>query len=112
MSTIKFKAKKVYANKNQEDKYLMIGLADGDIEYDNYILFQREYDLDDNEIDGIYIECNGDTCFNCCEKFSLNQNEMQIEIQETKIIIDISNIEISDKFSEYIKEIFREFTSK
>jgi len=115
MHRLTFKAKALHASKNNGDKYFMVGLSDDKLNVKDYVIFQKPFNLgkyDDPlaEANGIYVECNGDHCYNCTKDVVLTVNELSFIVQEeTEIIIDISEIKISTKFINYMSEIFGDF---
>ena len=111
MFRLDFIANVVHTSKNSKGNYFMVGLADDKYNYKNYIIFQKpiklgKYDDPNAAINGTYIECNGDICYNGCTKAILTKNKFSLIIKDTPIGIDISNVQITDKFISYLKEIF------
>jgi len=91
----------------------MVGLSDDKLNYEKYIIFQRPFNLDKDDdprtaANGIYIECNGDSCFNCCSTISLEINKLFLVVQDTEIEVDLSEVKVPKKFTRYLKEIFNE----
>jgi len=78
---------------------------------EKYILFQKPYQLskadDPNaKVNGIYIECNGDSCFNCCERIEINNKRLTLIVQDSEILIDIEDLALPSNFVPYLKDIF------
>lgn len=111
MFKLDFKAKICTASKNSRNNYYMIGFADDKYDYKNYIIFQKPIKLgvDDDpeaELNGLYAECNGDVCYNCCKFAKLSNHLFYIEIKDSIITIDINDVKVNNRFVEYAKEIF------
>lgn len=111
MCKVNFKAKVSHATKNSKDNYYMVGFANDKYNVDNYILFQRPITLtkdDDPEADinGLYAECNGDQCYNQVKKVTMTNETFEVEVIDSLITIDISDIKLNKRIINYIKEIF------
>jgi hypothetical protein len=105
MDEIKFKAKVSHASKVSAGKYYMLGFADGKYDYENYILFQKSYDPDDD--DGIFCDCNGAEIYNKVKYVIYADDTFETQIDDTVVTVDISNVKINEKkFTEYVKIIF------
>ena len=105
MCKVNFKAKVSYASKNSKDNYYMVGFANDKYNVDNYILFQKPITLkkDDDpeaELNGLYAECNGDQCYNQVNEI------LEVEVSDSLITIDITDIKLDKRTMTYIKEIF------
>ena len=117
MSIVNFKAKVSSAERNDEDGFFMIGLADDEYDFDNYILLEKAFSFSEDDkatgMDGHYFEINGQEngAYKLCTQVILNKEEI-VFILDTditgdleKVIIDISAIEEEDGFNEYLREI-------
>ena len=110
MERFKWKAGFSTAQKITEDKYYQIGLAEDQYDFDNYILFQKAYELSDDEDpeaeqNGIYAEANGDTCFNKVEYVKLTPTVFEASIYGSLLEIDIAEAAITEEFKKYAKSI-------
>ena len=113
MFRLEFKAKAITASRNKKDNYYMVGFADDKYNYKNYILFQRpitlgEDDDPESELNGIYAECNGDVTYNTYKSVSLTYETVVFEVQDSIIVVDLSDVKLNKRFVEYSKEIFKE----
>lgn len=113
MYKVEIKAKFAHASIEKKDNYYLVGLAEDEFDYEKYIIFQKPYKLgkDDDpkaKINGIYIECNGDSCFNCCNGISIDKKELRLIVQDSEIVIDIEGINLPETFIPYLSEIFGE----
>lgn len=111
MFEIKFEAKKVDITDEKEDKYYMVSLADDENDPKNYLIFQKTYDPEeleeDSELSGTYLECNGESCYDCCNLMVLNGNELSFEVKGTKFnIYLIDEVFNRTKFIDYMNKIF------
>ncbi|SHE68559.1 Imm10 family immunity protein [Pedobacter caeni] len=111
MDKVEFKAKFAHASIEKKDNYYLVGLAEDEFDYEKYILFQKPYKFGKNDnpnakSNGIYVECNGDSCFNCCKEIRINHKNLTLVVQESQIIIDIENVDLPKNFVEYLKGIF------
>lgn len=111
MYRVDIKAKFAHASIEKKDNYYLVGLAEDEFDYEKYIIFQKPYKLGENDdskakINGIYVECNGDSCFNCCSEISIDSKKLRLIIQESEIIIDIEEVNLPETFIPYLKEIF------
>lgn len=110
---VEFKARFAYASKEIEEKYFLVGLAEDEYDYEKYIIFQKSYAHDKEEDsntshNGVYVECNGDSCFNCCTSIRLSNTELRLIVSDSEIIVDIEDVKLPTNFIEYLKEIFGE----
>lgn len=111
MCKVNFKAKVSHASKNSKDNYYMVGFANDKYNVDNYILFQKPITLkkdDDPEADlnGLYAECNGDQCYNQVKRGTITNEILEVEVSDSLITIDITDIKLDKRTMTYIKEIF------
>ena len=111
MARYRYKADICTASKKTRDKYYQIGLANDKYVVESYILFQKPYDLDEDENpeaeqNGIYAEANGDRCFNKVEYVKITSTTFEASVYGSIFEIDISEIKITKKFLEYAQEIF------
>jgi hypothetical protein len=110
MHIVQFKAYHLHASKEDEDKFYMVGLSDSEFNYNKYIILQKPYDLDDDEdpnapSNGVFVECNGDVCFNCCKSAVLTKNHITFFVQDVKIKIDIRDVNVTELFLKYLNAI-------
>lgn len=120
MNEIKFKANTIHAEKNNIEEYFMVGLADDKFNYQNYIIFQKAFKFDEDDIacgmDGHYFEINdqSNSGYKCCKRVILTNEHLEIFLEPgviselDKIQVDISEIQLSRKFTDYIKIILGE----
>ena len=113
MYKVEFKAKFAHASIEKKDNYYLVGLAEDEFDYEKYIIFQKPYKLGKNDdpnakINGIYIECNGDSCFNCCTEISINDLQLRLKVSDSEIIVDIQEVKLPETFIDYLKNIFGE----
>lgn len=78
-----------------------------------YIIFQKFYGCDSDDDsntthNGVYVECNGDSCFNSCTSIRLSNIELRLIVSDSEIIVDIEDVKLPTNFIEYLKEIFGE----
>lgn len=111
MYKVEIKAKFAHASIEKKDNCYLVGLAEDEFDYEKYIIFQKPYKLgkDDDlnaKINGIYVECNGDSCFNCCHEISINKKELRLIIQDSEIVINIEEITLPETFIPYLRAIF------
>lgn len=111
MTIYKYKAGVSTASKKTKDRYYQIGLANDKYNVENYILFQKPYDLDENEDpnaeqNGIYAEANGDQCFDKVEYVKITSRLFEASVYGSRFEIDITDAKITKKFIEYAREIF------
>lgn len=111
MCKVNFKAHVSHASKNTRDNYYMVGFANDKYDVKNYILFQKPIRLkkDDSpeaELNGLYTECNGDTCYNEVKKVTLTNKIFEVEVSDSLITIDITDIKLDKRIITYFKEIF------
>ena len=111
MAKVNFKANVSHASKNSKDNYYMVGFANDKYDVDNYILFQKPITLrtdddPDADIKGLYAECNGDQCYNQVKKVIMTNGKFEIEVSDSLITVDISNIKLNKRIIGYMKEIF------
>lgn len=116
MFKLNFKAKAISAYKSTKDNYYMIGLADDVYDYRNYILFQRPISLgkDDNpdeDINGLFAECNGDICYNECKSVKITEGNIVFEIRDSIITVDTEEVKMTKRFTEYARKIFGDLLS-
>lgn len=107
---LKFSAMTVVAQKNDEDQYYMVGFADHETCYDNYILLQKGFDCSEEEDEDEYIEFNDQSNgrYGICSQAVLKTNCMIFTLNYSKtdittIEVDISEVKISDEFIKYLK---------
>ena len=99
------------AQKITDEKYYQIGLAEDKYDFENYILFQKPYELSKDEDpkaeeNGIFAEANGDICFNKVEYVRITSTTFEALIDGSLIEIDITEAKITKEFKEYAQEIF------
>ena len=99
------------AQKVTSGKYYQIGLAEDKYDFENYILFQKPYELSkgenpEDEQNGIYAEANGDSCFNKVEYVKITSATFEAFIYGSLFEIDINEAKITKKFKGYAREIF------
>lgn len=117
MNTFNFKAKVATAEKNDQDGFFMVGLADDMYDFESYILLQKSfaYSEQDKEMgmDGPYFELNGqeNAAYNVCTQVILSNEEIIFVLDTTvtedleRVIVDISDVEEEIGFREYLQEI-------
>lgn len=117
MNTFNFKAKVATAEKNDEDGFFMVGLADDMYDFENYILLQKSFTYSEqdkeNGMDGHYFELNGqeNAAYKVCTQVILKNEEiifvLDTDITEDleRVVIDISEAEEEIGFREYLQEI-------
>lgn len=112
MYQIKFAAENINVSKNEEDQYYMIAIADHKTDYDNYIIFQKTFNPDEleeeSELSGIYIECNGESCYNCCDKIILKNDVLKFEVKGTSFEISLKKINLDDQFNFFMVKVFED----
>ncbi len=110
MYQINFKARNLHISKNEEDQYYMIAIADGESTYTNYVIFQKTFDTnelkEESELNGVYIECNGESCYNCCNKIILEKDVLKFEVKGTSFSINFKEISLKDNFHSFMTFIF------
>ncbi|WP_298790680.1 Imm10 family immunity protein [uncultured Campylobacter sp.] len=116
MFRLNFKAGVATASKNSADNYYMIGLADDEYDYKNYLLFQRsirlgQYEDADAPHNGLCAERNDDVCYNGCKAVKITSEFIVFEVQDSVITVDISGVKIPKRFIQYCKEIFGDLLS-
>ena len=104
MYKVVFKAGFAHASKEEEDKYLIVGLSEDEFDYDKYIIFQKSYDP--KEPADIFIDCNGDQCVNCCTYISVSNTAMLLHVADSEISIDIDQLALPVNFRDHLKHIF------
>ena len=96
METITFTAKTAYASK--EDDYYLVGFADDEIETEEYIILQKAFTFDEQDIalgmDGEYAEVSGQEPYGykCCRRAVLSDSSFVIELQSDTG--DIDSVEV------------------
>lgn len=113
MYKVEFKAKFAHASIEKKDNYYLVGLAEDEFDYNKYIIFQKPYKLSKNDdpnakVNGIYVECNGDSCFNCCTEISISDLELRLKVSDSEIIVDIKEVKLPENFMDYLARIFGE----
>ena len=116
MYRLEFKANIMTASKNTRDNYYMVGLADDKYHYTNYVLFQRPVVLsaDDNceaDANGLYADCNGEVEYNTCRAVCLTNEAFVLETTDSIITVNLQNVELTPRFIEYCKAVFKELLS-
>jgi len=110
MNELTFTAKAAYFSK---EDYYMVGFADDSHEHTNYIIMQRAFEFDEQDItqgiDGEYIEINGESGYKICKKAVIENKlfSMEYEHESTSNIIKVSlgEITIDDVWCDYLREI-------
>lgn len=117
MNTISFKAAVASAEKNEEDQFFMIGLADDEYDFENYILLQQSFTFSDQDkekgLDGHYFEINGqeNAAYKVCTQVILDKKEITFVLDTSitgdleKVVIDISEVGEEEGFNEYLQAI-------
>lgn len=116
LKTIEFNAEIVSAQRNNEDGFYLIGLADSKTDCKDYVILQRPFQISEHEsiigTNGEYIEINSEEMsgFQYCKSAMLNKNLLTLEFdipycEFNKAIIRLDNAEIDNRFDEYIKII-------
>lgn len=115
--TIKFKAKAIHAEKNQLDGYYMVGLANNKYDYTDYILLQKAFLFDEQDIktgmDGHHFETKDQlySAYKCCEKVILTKQSLTVFLRKgsigdlSSVEIDITSVKLSAKYLLYLEEI-------
>ncbi len=118
METLTFSAKTIYADKNKEEKYYMIGLADDPINYQNYIIAQRAFKYDETDVEqgvgSYYVEVNGqqNSAYKCCTQITVSTSRIVFDIVDRKIkglnkvIINIAGINRTEEFDKILSIVF------
>ncbi|MDG1331786.1 MAG: Imm10 family immunity protein [Crocinitomicaceae bacterium] len=110
MYEIKFQAQIVKASKNEEDQFYMIAIADSKEGYNNYVIFQKTFDPDeiedDSDLSEVYVECNGESCYNCCDKIFLQNNELKFDVKGTSFTIGFDEVDLDQSFYRIMNFIF------
>lgn len=111
MYKVEIEAKFAYASIEKKDNYYLVGLAEDEFDFEKYIIFQKPFKLSENDdpyakTNGIYIECNGDSCFNCCHEISIDNKKLSLIIKDSEIIIDIEKVSLPENFIPFLKGIF------
>ena len=109
MYRLEFKANIITASKNTRDNYYMVGLADDKYHYTNYVLFQRPVVLSAD--DNCYAECNGEVEYNTCRAVCLTNEAFVLETTDSIITVNLQNVELTPRFIEYCKAVFKELLS-
>ena len=105
-----FTAKTVHFSK---EDYYMVGFADDEYEYQNYIVMQRPFEFDEQdiaqEIDGEYIEINGESGYKICKKAVLENGlfSMEYENENTSNTVEIllGEINMDSVWVDYLRGI-------
>lgn len=110
-NSYKWKANYCTANKITSGKYWQIGLAEDKYDFENYILFQKPYQLNKDEDpeaehNQIYAETNGSICFNKIESIVITDTVFEAKIDGAIFEIDITNAKINNRFITYAQLIF------
>jgi len=113
MSNLTFKAKVFHFSK---EDFFIVGFADDEYEYQNYIIMQKAFNFDEQDIslgmDGEYIEVNGDSSYKVCTKATLKNYSFSIECKvkdSTRIIeVLIDEITLDKLIIDYLCEILGE----
>lgn len=111
MYKVEIEAKFAYASIEKKDNYYLVGLAEDEFDFEKYIIFQKPFKLSENDdpyakTNGIYIECNGDSCFNCCHEISIDNKKLRLIIKDSEITIDIEKVSLPENFIPFLKGIF------
>ena len=83
----------------------------------NYIIFQRPIKLKKNDdentdINGLYVECNGDVCYNACKCVTITYKTIVFEVKDSVISANIKDVRLNKRFMKYYKEIFGELLKR
>ena len=111
MSELTFTARVVHFSKDED--YYMVGLADDEYEHQNYIVMQRAFEFDEQDIaqgmDGEYIEVNEESGYKICRKAVLENKLFSMEYGDgttsntVKILLD--EISVDSVWCDYLREI-------
>lgn len=94
MNTISFKATVASAEKNEQDQFFMIGLADDEYDFENYILLQQSFSFSEQDkqtgMDGHYFEINGqeNAAYKVCTQVILEKDAITF-VLDTNITGDL-----------------------
>lgn len=110
MFLTKFKAGFAYAQKDEDEQYYIVGLAEDEFDYTSYLIFQKSFDAD--ESGDIFIDCNGDQCINACSEIAIDACNLTLVVQNVKIIVDIKDLMLPSNFVTYLTEIFGDLMTK
>lgn len=86
----------------------MVGFADDEFETENYILLQKAFEFDTQDVelgmDGEYIEINGqeNSGYKCVEQAMFNNERFYINVKSetgriNRVEVDLSQIEIDEE---------------
>ena len=114
MGTAAFTAKMVYASK--EEGYYLVGFADDEYETKEYVLLQKAFDFDEQDItlgmDGEYIEINGqeNSGYKCCCSAVLSDASFVVKLEPgagnfDEVMIVFDGIRITSDMRIYLTEI-------
>ena len=114
MGTVSFTAKGAHASK--DDDYYMVGFADDEFETEQYILLQKTYEFDEQDMTlgmaGEYFELNGqeNSGYNCCrqailfdDRFSIGLDADSESVDRIEVIFD--GVQITSELKQYLVEI-------
>jgi len=111
MDKLTFTAKAVQFSK--EEDYYMVGFADDEYEYQNYIVMQRAFEFDEQDLasgmDGEYLEINEESGYKICKKAVLESKlfSMEYEMKHTLHTVEVllDEINIDGVFVDYLREV-------
>lgn len=115
MNGFSFIAKVAYASK--EDDYYMAGFADSKDETDKYIILQKAFEFDEQDIrsgmDGEYIEINSqdNSGYKCCRQAALSDKSFVIELNDDdsddvfRVEAIFDGISITNELKSFLSEI-------
>jgi hypothetical protein len=118
--TLKFKATYYHSETNHEEGIHILGLSNGEYEYDSYVLFQRAIEFDEQDIalgmNAYHFEVNGqeNSEYGACKKITLDMNKLNISIDPVKIHdldiveIDISSLTLDSSFLDNFRQILKD----
>ena len=71
----------------------------------NYLTEWKDDDPE-AELNDLYAECNGDQCYNQVKRGTITNEILEVEVSDSLITIDITDIKLDKRTMTYIKEIF------
>ena len=112
-----FTAKMAYASK--EEAYYLVGFADDEFETEKYILLQKAFTFDEQDIalgmDGEYVEIHGqeNAGYKRCSRASLSDKGFIIELESgaeevDRVEVMFEGIHVTEKLKVYLTEILGE----
>ena len=117
MTEVTFKAVVATAERNDQDAYCQVGLADDPNNPKSYVLLQRAYAFDDHDrktgMDGHYIEINGQGCstYKGCTRATLKGALLELYCDParlkdvSKVSIDLGTARVDPNFTALLAEI-------